>query len=116
VLQFAVTNGTKRAQVRKLTLSGLDEIFDAVFISEDVGAEKPNPMFFEPVIAKSRELVSDIKLEQIVIIGDSLTSDIKLGNNVGIKTCWFDEKHTGMTKEELLAQGVSVDAVIDSFM
>lgn len=116
LLQFAVTNGTKRAQVRKLSLSGLDEIFDAVFISEDVGAEKPNPMFFEPVLAKAKEMTQDIDLMEIVIIGDSLTSDIKLGNNVGIKTIWFDEKHTGMTKEELLAQEVSVDAVIDSFM
>lgn len=94
ILQFAVTNGTKIAQERKLKKSGLDRIFDAVFISEDVGYEKPDCRFFEPVLAKAKETLSDIALSEIMIIGDSLTSDMKLGKNVGIKTCWFRHPHT----------------------
>ena len=49
VKQYAVTNGTKVAQDRKLTKSGLIELFDDVFISEELGVEKPGIGFFEKV-------------------------------------------------------------------
>ena len=48
----AVTNGTKIAQEKKLRLSGLDNVFDAIFISENVGAEKPNKEYFDYVFEK----------------------------------------------------------------
>lgn len=108
ILQFAVTNGTKIAQQRKLKNSGLDKIFDEVYISEDVGCEKPNPDFFRPVWDRAKELVPDISLSQIMIIGDSLTSDIKLGQNVGIKTCLFGEKVTESKIE-------GIDYIINDF-
>ena len=41
----AITNGTRAAQTKKLAASGLDKIFDYVFISEELGAEKPNRDF-----------------------------------------------------------------------
>ena len=117
VVQFAVTNGTKRAQQRKLALSGLDQIFDAIFISEDIGSEKPNPLFFEPVLAKAKELIPDVRLQDMVIIGDSLTSDMRLGNNVGIRTCWYDEKASGRSAEEVSREeNVRIDMVIDGFV
>ena len=99
ITQFAVTNGTKVAQDKKLSKTGLDKIFDGIFISEEVGFEKPNPGFFEPVLEKAREIHKDIQLDEIIIIGASLTSDIKLGNNVGIKTCWF--RHDGEQDTDL---------------
>lgn len=82
----AVTNGTKIAQDKKLRLSGLDKIFDAVFISEDVGTEKPNKEYFDYVFKKLG--ITDKK--EALIIGDSLTSDIKGGFLSGIDTCWFN--------------------------
>ena len=51
IRQFAVTNGTKLAQVRRLAVSGLDKLFDGVFISDEIGYEKPDPRFFAPVFA-----------------------------------------------------------------
>lgn len=85
-----VTNGTKVAQAKKLRLSGLDKIFDAVFISEDVGYEKPNPKYFEHVFK-----VMNIKnKKEVLLIGDSLTSDMKGGENVSIDTCWFNPSHS----------------------
>lgn len=84
----AVTNGTKTAQVKKLSKSGLDEIFDYVFISEEIGVEKPNAGFFDKVF-------DDMKIvdkSKALIIGDSLTSDIKGGNNAEIDTCWYNPK------------------------
>ncbi|MBQ7897252.1 MAG: YjjG family noncanonical pyrimidine nucleotidase [Clostridia bacterium] len=85
----AVTNGTKVAQEKKLRLSGLDEIFDYIFISENVGAEKPNEEFFDYVFEKMK--IKDRK--EVLIIGDSLTSDIKGGAIAGIDACWFNPLH-----------------------
>lgn len=86
----AVTNGTKTAQAKKLRTSGLDKIFDAVFISEDVGAEKPDIRYFEYVIDSLK--IADKK--EALIIGDSLTSDILGGITAGIDTCWYNPKHS----------------------
>lgn len=82
----AVTNGTKVAQEKKLKTSGLNKYFDAVYISEDIGIEKPNIGYFSAVFKEER--ISD--LSEVLIIGDSLTSDILGGNNAGIDTCWYN--------------------------
>jgi len=88
VLQCAVTNGTKVAQDGKLRNSGLDKEFDRVFISEVVGVEKPNKGFFDAVFAE----IGEFSRDEVLIVGDSLTSDIQGGVNAGIKTCWFNPK------------------------
>lgn len=93
ILQCAVTNGTKVAQDRKLKNSGLDKLFDFVFISEEVGAEKPQKAFFDTVFSQ----IGSFKPEEILIVGDSLTSDIQGGINAGIKTCWFHPKQRNNT-------------------
>lgn len=84
--QYAVTNGTKVAQDRKLKNSGLINLLDGVFISEEVGTEKPGIGFFEKVFEK----IGKYDCSEIMIVGDSLTSDMKGGNNAGIVTCWFN--------------------------
>jgi len=89
----AVTNGTKTAQEKKLRLSGLCDIFDAVFISENIGAEKPSEKFFDYVF---RSLGVNSK-EEVLIIGDSLTGDMKGGYLAGIDTCWFNPSHSPNT-------------------
>ena len=85
----AVTNGTKIAQDKKLCLSGLDKVFDAIFISENVGAEKPDIKYFNYVF---KSLGIKDKREVLIIV-DSLTSDMKGGYNAGIDTCWFNPFH-----------------------
>jgi HAD superfamily hydrolase (TIGR01549 family) len=84
--QYAVTNGTFVAQSRKLNQSGLIDIFDDVFISDKIGFEKPSIEFFDAVQEKIGEFIKD----EVIIIGDSLTSDIKGGNNAGILCCWYN--------------------------
>ncbi|MCR5388938.1 MAG: YjjG family noncanonical pyrimidine nucleotidase [Lachnospiraceae bacterium] len=86
----AVTNGTKVAQEKKLRCSGLDKIFDYIFISEDMGAEKPNAEYFDRVF----EALNLRDKSEALIIGDSLTSDMKGGVTAGIDTCWFNLKHS----------------------
>lgn len=102
--QFAVTNGTRVAQKRKLANSGLDQILEKAFISDEVGFEKPSAEFFDAVLSE----LSEYKRDELLIIGDSLTSDIRGGNNAGIPTCWYNPKQLANT------QGVHVDYEIQS--
>lgn len=86
VRQFAVSNGTVAAQTKKLRLSGLGALMDGVFLSEQLGAEKPSPAFFDQVF----DAIPPVSKAQVMIVGDSLTSDMRGGNNAGIVTCWYN--------------------------
>ena len=88
VRQYAVTNGTRVAQEKKLSKSGLVELFNGVFISELVGAEKPSPIFFDHVFSH----IGPVNREEVLIVGDSLTSDMRGGLNAGIRCCWYNPK------------------------
>lgn len=99
VRQYAVTNGTIAAQEKKLRRSGFDRIFDGVFISGRIGVEKPGKGFFDRVF----EEIGPISPRETMIVGDSLTSDIRGGNNAGIVTCWYNP--TGSLND----RGVRVD-------
>lgn len=88
VKQYAVTNGTKVAQVKKLNKSGLVDLLDGVFISEDIGVEKPDVKFFEHVW----DVIGQYEADEVLIVGDSLTSDMQGGNNAGIRCCWYNPK------------------------
>ena len=90
VKQYVVSNGTIAAQEKKLRLSGLGALMDGIFLSEDLGVEKPNIEFFDKVFAQ----IGDIDKKKVVIVGDSLTSDIRGGNNAGILTCWYNPEAT----------------------
>lgn len=80
------TNGIAMVQHSRLHLSGIKEYFKHIFISDEIGYPKPKKEYFDYAF---RQL--DAKdLNQIIIIGDSLTSDIKGGNNAGIATCWYN--------------------------
>ncbi len=107
--QYAVTNGTVRAQRRKLNRSGLDRLLDGVFISDELGIEKPNKGFFDIALSRIEEQIGPFSPDEVLIIGDSLTSDIRGGNNAGIKTCWYNPNGLENT------QGVQVDYQIQSF-
>ena len=86
VKQYAVTNGTLVAQRGKLKNSGLDQLLDGVFISDVVGVEKPGKGFFDAVFAAIGEYDKD----EVLIVGDSLTSDMQGGNNAGILCGWYN--------------------------
>lgn len=80
---YIITNGVKAAQDSRLELSGFKKYFSDIFISEELGFNKPDPNFFSSIAPKLQEKA----LNKILIIGDSITSDIQLGLNVGIDTC-----------------------------
>ena len=89
VRQYAVSNGTVVAQEKKLRLSGLGALMDGVFLSEELGVEKPDPAFFDRVFSA----IGPVDRQTVLIVGDSRTSDIRGGLNAGIRTCWFNAKN-----------------------
>ena len=89
VRQYVVSNGTIVAQTKKLERSGLGALMDGVFLSEQLGAEKPKKEFFDQVFAA----IAPVNRAETMIVGDSLTSDIRGGNHAGIVTCWYNPEH-----------------------
>ena len=84
--QYIVTNGTKRAQEKKLANSGFDRIVDAAFISEETGYDKPSAGFYKYVF----ERIPQCKKIEILMVGDSLTSDMKGGFEQGMTCVWYN--------------------------
>lgn len=86
IRQYVVTNGTAVVQRRRLEKSGLDRFMEAIFISEELGAVKPERRFFDLCSAQ----IPHYDPACTMIVGDSLTSDIRGGNQAGICCCWFN--------------------------
>ena len=84
--QYVVTNGVAATQMNKLKLSGLFEVMDGIFISETIGCAKPHRAFFDYCMKQ----LAEKDPHRILIVGDSMTSDILGGIQAGIKTCWYN--------------------------
>lgn len=83
---YAVTNGVKETQKFRISKSNMEHFFIKSFISEEIGHNKPSIDFFKVV----KENIEDFDFKTTLIIGDSLTSDVKLGINNNVDTCWFN--------------------------
>lgn len=86
---FVVTNGVTETQMKRLEQSNLLPFFEDIFTSQNIGYQKPAKEFFDYVKAH----IKDFQSENALIIGDSLTSDIKGGNLAGIDTCWINRNN-----------------------
>ena len=92
---FIVSNGTASTQQRRLTGANLYPYFEQVFISEIVGVNKPDKLFFDRCFAQ----IPGFDPEKALIVGDSLSSDIRGGKNAGIRTCWVNPAHKTAPEE-----------------
>jgi len=81
-----ITNGLKEVQRPRFARATISKYFADFVISEEVGAAKPDPKIF----AEAFRRMNNPARSEVLIIGDSLTSDIKGGNNYEIDTCWFN--------------------------
>jgi len=85
---YVVTNGVAKTQLKRLKQSGLYEYFEAVYDSQSIGFQKPAKGFFDYVMSN----IKDFNKNEALIIGDSLNTDIRGGNLLGIDTCWMNPK------------------------
>jgi 2-haloacid dehalogenase len=82
---YIITNGHTVTQTKRLKNSNFIKYIKKSFISEQIGYQKPNKEYFDYVLNEINANESEC-----IIIGDSLSSDIKGGINSGIDTCWFN--------------------------
>ena len=85
---YGASNGTASVQDKRIEASGIAPYFKDIFISQRIGYNKPDKRFFDICFEKAK--VTDIK--DCVMIGDSLSSDIKGGKNAGMITIWYNPK------------------------
>lgn len=84
-----ITNGIKEVQLSRLKQSAIKEYIKEIIISEDVGCSKPDPGIFEFAMQK----LGHTDKQTMIMIGDSLSSDIQGGINFGIDTCWLNRNN-----------------------
>ena len=86
---FLASNGTASVQKGRMTSANLYRFFEQVYVSQEVGHNKPSKAFFDACFAR----IPDFDPARAMMVGDSLTSDIRGGINAGIKTCWVNPAH-----------------------
>ena len=79
-----VTNGFVEVQYEKFDRSGLRDCFAHIVLSEEVGCQKPNPRIYEEALR-----MNGLSAEDVVMIGDSWSSDIQGAINAGIDQIWI---------------------------
>ncbi len=86
---YIASNGVADTQNSRLESAAISHYFKNIFISETTGHHKPEKAYFDYCFAR----IEGFDPAKTLIVGDSLTSDIRGGINAGIRTCWFNPKH-----------------------
>ena len=86
---FLASNGTATVQKGRMTSANLYRFFETVFVSQEIGYNKPSRDYFQACFDR----IPGFDPEKAMMVGDSLTSDIRGGNNMGIKTVWVNPEH-----------------------
>ena len=109
---YIVTNGVEFIQQTRYERSGLGRYFQDIFISGVIGYEKPSEKYFEYVAKR----VPSFDPKRTVIVGDSLTSDMRGGLAAGIDTCWYNPQGKPLPEEmrgKLTFVAHSMDEIYD---
>ena len=83
---FLASNGTAKVQEKRIASAGIAPYFEEIFISQNIGVNKPDKGFFDYCFAK----IPGFDPKKAMIVGDSPSSDILGGQNAGIATCWIN--------------------------
>ena len=86
---FLASNGTATVQKGRMTSANLYRFFEKCFVSQEIGHNKPSKEYFEAAF----NLIPGFDKSKCLMVGDSLTSDIRGGINAGLKTCWVNPTH-----------------------
>ena len=86
---FLASNGTASVQKGRMTSANLYRFFEKVFVSQEIGHNKPAKAYFDACFSQ----IPGFDPQKAIIVGDSLSSDILGGKNAGILTCWVNPAH-----------------------
>ena len=111
---YLASNGAAAVQRARLKSAGISPYFKNIFISEELGADKPSPAFFVAAFAA----IPDFDPASALMVGDSLTSDIRGGRNAGIRTCWFNPQRKparpDITPDDMITDLGQLPALLDT--
>ncbi len=85
---YIITNGLKVVQRGRLKRTDITRFIKKVYISDEIGINKPDKAFFDFVLSD----IPEKDLSNIIVVGDSLSSDMQGGRNAGLTTCLYDPK------------------------
>lgn len=86
---YIITNGLSRVQRGRFGKSPITPLVKDIFISDEMGVNKPNKEYFDKVLKQ----IPENDNSKILVVGDSLTSDMQGGKNAGLTTCIYDNKN-----------------------
>jgi len=92
---YLTSNGTAKVQAGRLKSAGIRPYFQEIFISQELGANKPDVLYFQ----RCAERIPGFDPQRTMIVGDSLTSDIQGGINAGLHTCWVNPRHVSCPED-----------------
>ncbi len=102
---YLASNGTARIQAGRLKSANISHYFEGIFISQEIGANKPDKAYFDACFAR----ISGFDPKRAMIVGDSLSSDILGGIQAGIATCWVNTH--GKTAPENIRPDYEIQAL-----
>ncbi len=100
---YVASNSSEDQQANRLRLAGMLPCIRGLFVSQQLGAPKPSSAFFE----KCMERLGNPPKEEVLLLGDSLSADMRGGVDFGLRTCWYN--HNGASHDI----GLPVDFIID---
>lgn len=85
-----ITNGLKEVQRPRIAQAQMEAYFEVIVVSDEIGVAKPHPEFFEHAFVA----MGQPEKQHVLVVGDSLQSDIQGGGNFGVDTCWFNPRQS----------------------
>lgn len=112
---YVASNGINQTQFERLEAAGLMHYFDQFFISGDLGYEKPHPEFFLQAFSQ----IDNFELKKAVFIGDSISSDMRGAQGIGMTKIWFNRNQLPLDDPQLnidfeVSDLLEIKAIIDT--
>ena len=106
---YLASNGTAKVQAGRLKSANISHYFEKIFVSQEIGANKPALEYFTRCFAQ----IPGFDANKAMMVGDSLTSDILGGQNAGIATCWVNPGH--LPRREDIRVDYEIEAITQLF-
>ena len=103
---FAASNSFGHLQRRRLQYAGLLHFFEDTYISMDIGYDKPDVRFYEEALRRC-----GLQAHEVLMIGDSMTTDILGARNAGIDAVFFNRRNDEMSRTDALNDGMMITSL-----
>jgi len=97
--KFLVTTGFTKLQQSKIFQLNIKNDFERIFIIDPIQSELTKKEIFREILTDNNFTIQDV-----LVIGDDLNSEIKAANDLGIESVLYDRKseHTGIENQMII--------------